>query len=357
MLASSRSRAAQRARRDAPAARRASQPPRSPPRAAAAAGATTAGRPTPSAARCSRRRAARSTRTPTTRSRPSPATTPRRRPRRSGIPVTLGGHVEPARARAPPGAPSGRTTASGRPRGLVPRLDRERPDDPAPDRRGRRPTNDLDLELRAARRDARRRAARRRAAPRRSRSATTGDYYVVVVAASGFSNYTLTIGQTTGERRPGARARVRARARSWCATATIAAGRAASGVARARSVGMRHVSGEPDGPMLFAAETLAERRAGVRGARPRAHAGDARRGESRGERSLRDDTRQIAAALRRRARGPQRRSQLRAHAPPRFPPTSSIPFQWHYDQINLPAGLGRRPRRTAAWSSRCSTRA
>src|SRR6185436_7103246 len=89
------------------------------------------------------------------------------------------------------------------------------------------------------------------------------------------------------------------------------------------------------GPMLFAAETLAERRAAfealglpltpeMRGA-----------SGSRGMRGLRADTRQIAIALGRR---PEVRSAALNYVrtADAVPGDEFYPFQWHYDQINLP---------------------
>ena len=172
------------------------------------------------------------------------------------------------------------------------------PDDPAPDRRGRH------------RQRSRSRAAPARPDARREQRddgrteeiavADSGDYYVVVTSPRA---------SRTTRSRSGRRRRARAPAREpefvpgpgpRALPRRSRPVARASGRARARSVGMRHVSGEPDGPMLFAAETVAERRAAfealglaltpeMRGAP-----------DSRGERSLRDDTRQIAAALRRR---------------------------------------------------------
>ena len=121
----------------------------------------------------------------------------------------------------------------------------------------------------------------------------------------------------------------------------------ASATGLAGRVGMRHVWGTADGPMLFAAETLAERRAAfealgldltpeMRGVRT-----------SRGARNLRDDTKRIAAALRRRSdvrsadlnyvryrdRGPDRR-------------VLPVPVALRPDQPA--AGLGRHGATTAA---------
>jgi serine protease len=86
---------------------------------------------------------------------------------------------------------------------------------------------------------------------------TTGNYYVVVRAVSGFSNYTLTIGQTpTGV--PGVPieaqfvpGQVVVRYRDDFA--------GASAKALADEMGLRHVAGSPRGPMLLAASTREQR--------------------------------------------------------------------------------------------------
>ena len=251
-----------------------------------------------------------------------------------GNPVSLGGHVNRPSAH-PSGSPPGQTTASGDlvdwfrvsiARGQTIRL--QLGEDGL--------TNDLDLEL------------RRLDQSLVASSATTGrveeitvtdsgDYYVVVHCVAGFSNYTLTIGQqptsaSIPEREPVfVPGQVVVSFRDGLAREPAAT----SGAAHARKLGLRHVSGEPDGPMLFAAETLAERRAAfealglaltpeMRGA-----------SGSRGLRGLKADTRQIAEALGRR---PEVRSAALNYVrtADAVPGDEFYPFQWHYHQINLP---------------------
>ena len=251
-----------------------------------------------------------------------------------GNPVSLGGHVNRPGA-LPPGASSGATTTSGDLQdwfrvsiaaGQTIRL--QLGEDGF--------TNNLDLDL------------RRLDQSLVDGSATTGrveevevtdsgDYYVVVRCVAGFSNYTLTIGQQPTSASIGADepefvpGQVVVRYRDDRARGAIRH----SAAARAHSVGMRHVSGDTDGPMLFAAETLAERQATFEALdlplSPEMRGAPGPRGRS----ALRADTRQIAEALRRR---PEVRSAAlnyvrKASA---APSDEFYPFQWHFDQINLP---------------------
>ncbi len=248
-----------------------------------------------------------------------------------GNPVALGGHVNRPSA-GPPGASPGRTTASGDVQdwfrvsiasGQTIRLQIAE----------NGTSNDLDLQLRALDQTL---VASSATASRTEEIAVavSGDYFVVVLVNSGFSNYTLTIGQVPTSAGP-------AREPEWIPGQVVvryrdARGRsgAASGPARARSVGMRHVSGESDAPMLFAAETLAERRAAFE-ALGLALTPELRGLADTGERGLRDDTRRIAAALRRRAE--VRSADLNyVRTAAAVPADEFYPFQWHYDQINLP---------------------
>jgi len=244
-------------------------------------------------------------------------------------PVTLGGHTNVAGA-GPPGAPVGRTTVSGDTEdwfrvslaaGQTVRL--QIAEDGA--------TNDLDLELRALDEslvDSGATASR----TEEVLVSASGDYYIVVVASAGFSNYTLTIGQMPTDAGAGPTrdpefvpGQIVVRYRDDLGSAAGAA----SASERANRVGMRHVSGAPDGPMLFAAETLDERRAAFRalGLRRLAVAGD--------ERSLRADTQRLVLALRRRPDVQSADLNYLRH-PTAVPADVFYPYQWHYDQINLP---------------------
>jgi serine protease len=248
-----------------------------------------------------------------------------------GNPVMLGGHLNQPGA-GPSDPPAGRTTLAGDLRDWF-RVSLARDQTIRLQIAENGTTNDLDLELRQQNESLVASSATE-SRTEEIRVETTGDYYVVVVVASGFSNYTLTIGQpplSAGPARepafvPGhVLVRYRDARRSG----------AADGPARARGLGMRHVSGEPDGPMLFAAETLAERRKAFEALglaltpEMRGAAGP------RGERSLRADTRQIAAALRRR---PEIRSADLDYvrSATAVPADEFYPYQWHYGQINLP---------------------
>jgi serine protease len=255
-------------------------------------------------------------------------------------PVTLGGHVnQPGKGAA--GSESGRTFASGDLQdwfrvsiaaGQTIRLQiaEENPiaEDP--------PRNDLDLELRAL--DETLVASSATGSQTEEIVvAATGDYYVVVLVKADFSNYTLTIGDVPGSTASLARepefvpGQVVVRYRDVRGSSRSAV----SPAARARSIRMRHVSGDSDGPMLFAAETLAERRQAFQalGIAPTAEMQGT--GQPRGERGLRDDTRRIAAALRHRAevRSADLNYVRRATA---IPTDQFYPRQWHYELIRLP---------------------
>jgi serine protease len=114
-----------------------------------------------------------------------------------------------------------------------------------------------------------------------------------------------------------------------------AGSRSESGAARARRVGMRHVSGASGGPMRFSARTLAERRQAFQALGIALSAEMRGAPGPRGARSLRDDTRRIVAAMRSR---PEVRSAdlnyLRTATA--VPADEFYPFQWHFDQIHLP---------------------
>ncbi|TMA30934.1 MAG: peptidase S8, partial [Deltaproteobacteria bacterium] len=244
-----------------------------------------------------------------------------------GNPVTVGGHLN-----RPGAGPSGRTSAAGDlqdwfrvsiARGQTIRLQI------AEDGR----TNNLDLELRSAPDQMLVAQAATDSRTEEITVATTGDYYVVVVVRSGFSNYTLTIGQPStiagATREP-----------DFVPGQVLVSyrgdrGASGSGPARARGVGMRHVSGDPVGPMLFAAETIAERRAAFEALGLDLTPEMRGTGGPRGAKGMRDDTRRIATALRRR---PEIRSAdlnyIRTAG--RVPTDEFYPFQWHYGQINLP---------------------
>ncbi len=193
-------------------------------------------------------------------------------------------------------------------------------------------TGDLDLELRRLDQTLVQRSATR------SRTeeivpAASGDYYVVVLVRTGFSNYTLTIGQPptgAGVREPEfVPGQVLVRYRDDRSHPR------ASGAVRARGVGMRHVRGEPDGPMLFEALSVGERRAAFEALGLELTAEMRGVGGSRGRRGLQDDTRQIATALRRRA--DVRSADLNyVRTADAIPADEFYPYQWHYGQINLP---------------------
>lgn len=251
-----------------------------------------------------------------------------------GNPVSLGGHLNRPGAGAP-GSSGGRTNAGGDLQdwfrvsiaaGQTIRL--LIAEDGA--------TNDLDLQLRTLDQTL---VASSATSSRTEEISVedTGDYYVVVLVKSGFSNYTLAIGQQPTSAAAPARESefvpgqvvvryrdVRGRSRA-----------AVSGASRARSVGMRHVSGAPDGPMLFAAETLAERRKAFEALGLTLPAELRGIGKARGEQGLRDDTKKIVAALRRRAE--VRSADLNyVRRPTAIPADEFYPRQWHYDLIHLP---------------------
>jgi serine protease len=248
-----------------------------------------------------------------------------------GNPVTLGGHANvPGK-----GAPSGRTTASGDRQdwfrvsianGQTIRLQIAE----------NGTTNNLNLELRTLN-EGLVASSTSMARTEEISVAATGDYYVVVIAAAGASSYTLTIGQsqtTTSapvepEFVPG---QVIVRYRDPVADARTAR---ASATGLAGRVRMRHVSGAPDGPMLLAAEALAERRAAFQALGLDLTPEMRGVGTSRGMRGLRDDTKRIAAALRRRADVRSADLNYVRHATG-VPTDEFYPFQWHYEQINLP---------------------
>jgi serine protease len=245
-----------------------------------------------------------------------------------GNPVALGGHLNRPGA-GPPGVAAGRTTAAGDladwfrvslARRQVIRLQSAGDD-----------TGDLDLELRHLDQSL---AARSATASQTEEIEVpaTGDYYVVALVASGFSNYTLTIGRATAGAAADSAEFVPGQVVVSYRDARRAQG---DGPARARRVGMRHVSGDPDGPMLFAAETVAERRAAFQALGLALTPEMRGQPDARGSRSEGDDTRRITAALRRRSeiRSADLNYLRRASA---IPTDEFYPYQWHYDQINLP---------------------
>ena len=159
--------------------------------------------------------------------------------------------------------------------------------------------------------------------------ATTDDYYVVVRAISGFSNYTLTIGQTpTGgvlgvsddaEFVPG---HVIVRYRDDYASV--------SATSLAEGMGLRHVAGSARGPVLLAASTVGERqkawsRLGIAGAAS----------ASNDLAALREDTLRLVEAVRAQP-GVQSADPNFVRHPSATPTDEFFPFQWHFDQINLP---------------------
>jgi serine protease len=245
-----------------------------------------------------------------------------------GNPVTLGGHLNEPGA-GPPGAPAGPTTAAGDLADWF-RVSLAEKQTIRLQIAENGTTDDLDLELRRLDGFL---VDKSKTAGRTEEIAVpaTGDYYVVVAVASGFSNYTLTIGQgaaaaTAGEPEfvPG---QVLVRYRDE--------GRSGNGRARGRRIGMRYVGGGPEGPMLFDAETVAERRAAFEALGLALTQEMRGQPDARGSRSARDDTRRIAAALR-------RRSDVRSADLNYVRRSAGIPtdefydYQWHYGQINLP---------------------
>ncbi len=204
-------------------------------------------------------------------------------------------------------------------------------------------TNDLDLELRTLGQTL---VAESNTASRSEQITvpTTSDYYVVVVADTGFSNYTLVIGQTASAAGAAAEPEfvpgeviVRYRDDLPLATARLGPDQ------RAAAFGMRHVAGERDSEMLFRAETPAERAAAMRSlglvsqaqeavaAAPRPVASAAME-----EASAREDTRRMVQGLR--ARPEIASADLNYIRLPTAVPTDEFyPLQWHFDQINLPS--------------------
>ena len=214
-------------------------------------------------------------------------------------------------------------------------------------------TNDLDLELRQLNES----LVASSATESRTEEIpveTTGDYYVVVVVRSGFSNYTLTIGQAPLSAGPASEpafvpGQVLVRYRDDAAGRR--GGRPGARTRRRDAARLR----EPDGPMLFAAETVAERReafealglaltAEMRGAPDRAASGAGATTPGRSPRRCGGGPRSAAP------------TSTTYEPPLRFPPTSSIPISG-----TTARSISRRPgtsrRRTAAWSSPWSTRA
>jgi serine protease len=247
-----------------------------------------------------------------------------------GNPVTLGGHLNEPGA-GPAGGPAGRTTADGDLADWF-RVSLARRQTIRLQIAGNGTTDDLDLELRRLDQS----LVRESATAGRTEEIVvpaSGDYYVVVVVASGFSNYTLTIGQGPAaaaadevEFVPG---QVLVRYRDERRSA------GGDGPARARRVGMRHVSGGPEGPILFAAQTVAERRRAFEALGLALTPEMRGQPDARGPRAEHDDTRRIAAALR--GRPDVRSADLNyVRRGAAIPADEFYPYQWHYGQINLP---------------------
>lgn len=252
-------------------------------------------------------------------------------------PVTLGGHVNVAGAK-PAGAPDGATTVAGDPEDWFrvalaadQRLLLQIAEDGA--------TNDLDLELYED--DGTFVAASSTTA--RSEEIVVpaaDDYHVRVVAQSGFSNYTLTVGQAPmhatrapvgadfvpgeiivryHEPPPGAALPLRASS-------------------RAAALGMRHLAGREDGPMLFSCREPEQRAAAFRALGLEEAPAERRVASDLGpsaDEALREDTRRLVEALR---REPDVASAdlnyLRRSSA--VPIDEHYPLQWHYEQIDLP---------------------
>ncbi|MEM7409432.1 MAG: S8 family serine peptidase [Myxococcota bacterium] len=249
-------------------------------------------------------------------------------------PVTLGGHVNVAGAK-PFGVPDGRTTVAGDAAdwfrvslaaGQTVRLQIAEDGN----------TNNVDLELRML--DTTLVASS--TSTGRSEEITvmtTGDYYVVVVATAGFSNYTLTIGQT------GMRADGPAPLMDFVPGEIIVRYHdgpshpmnVMSAQAAAGRFAMDYMAGDADGPMLYSCKdpndrALAFSALGISDDAPTRSivAADP-------EARLREDTQKMVEALR--AQPDVQSADLNYIRQPSAVPTDEFfPLQWHYQQVNLP---------------------
>ena len=249
-------------------------------------------------------------------------------------PVTLGGHVNVAGAK-PAGAPNGATTTLGDPAdwfrvslaaGQVIRLQIAEDGN----------TNNLDLELR--RLDTTLVASSTSTGRSEEISVvTTDDYYVVVVAVAGFSNYTLTIGQSgmsaggpvpAAEFVPGeiiVRYHEGARNPMNAMSMQAAAGR----------FGMQHMAGDADGPMLYSCKDPNERATAFAALGIRDEGPTRSIVELDPEARLREDTHKMVQALR--DQPDVRSADLNYIRRSTAVPTDEFfPLQWHYEQVNLP---------------------
>jgi serine protease len=259
-------------------------------------------------------------------------------------PVSLGGHVNLPGAKpidSPDGGPppDGRTTVSGDladwyrvsiAMGQVVRL--------LIAENGT--TNDLDLELRSAVDESLITSSATSSRTEEISVSATDDYYVVVVASAGFSNYTLTIGNVpSGSAGPALEPEFVPGEVIVVYEDDVAGALAAkSAPERAAGLGMRHVAGSVRGPMLFSATTREERATAFRALGLASEPSHALHGsgpaKDAGE-TTREDTRRLARALRRQPG--IRSADLNYLRQPTATPTDEFyPFQWHYDQINLP---------------------
>ncbi len=202
-------------------------------------------------------------------------------------------------------------------------------------------TNNLDLELRSVVDESLIAESATNSRTEELTVLTTDEYYVVVVATSGFSNYNLTIGNApTG-------ASQLAREPEFVPGEAIVvyeddlapAIGTKSAAERAAGFGMRLVAGAPDGPMLFSARTVSERAKAFRAL----GLGDAPSHAVKSDASATDavdatsaeETVQMVEALR--SQPGVRSADLNYLRQPTATPTDALyPFQWHLDQINLP---------------------
>jgi len=177
----------------------------------------------------------------------------------------------------------------------------------------------------------------------------TGEYLVEVSAVAGFSSYVLTIGQTPTSVALAAAAtappsavppreefvpgEVIVRYRDDLLGPTAAQVPAQ----RAARFAMRHVAGRRGGPQLLAAREEGDRRQAFQALGIGHLWRDVDRGAAaeRREERLRQDTRRLAKALRRRA-DVASTSLNYVRRPGALPADELYPLQWHYDLIHLP---------------------
>ena len=239
-------------------------------------------------------------------------------------PVTVGGHVNVPGAGAP-----GRTMAGGDVEdwyrvlvaaGQVVRLNIA--EDGA--------INDLGLELRDQASQALIDASDGPTRTEEIEVGASGAYLVVVSAESGFSNYTLTIGQVNPA--------LTAAPADFVPGQLVVRYREGTGsaAARAADVGLRHTAGSPDGPQLLALGGPGERAAALRALGVETQSPLRRlEGAPDDAAALRADTLRAVEALRRRPEVAS--ADLNYWRRPSVRPTDEFyELQWHYEQLRLP---------------------